>query len=119
MSTPRLAYLALAAGVFCIGWSAIFVKLAAVPGLTSAFYRSFFAAAVLLPWYFAQRLTRTGPAVPIAGLWTTAAAVLRHGGHLLLFGTASVPAQWPPTFEPVSSGHVSGTTVVITLAKRL
>lgn len=50
--------------------------------------------------------------------WTTAAAVLRAGGHLLLFGTASVPPQLPPTFEAVSSGQVSGTTAVITLARR-
>jgi hypothetical protein len=39
----KTAYLALALGVFCIGTSAIFVKIAAVPGTVSAFYRVFFA----------------------------------------------------------------------------
>ena len=42
------AYLALALGVFCIGTSAIFVKLAGVPGVVSAFYRVFIALLALL-----------------------------------------------------------------------
>src|SRR5579871_2759182 len=52
------SYLALAVGVFCIGWSAIFVKLAHVDGLSSAFYRLFFATAVLGPWWVARRPAR-------------------------------------------------------------
>jgi drug/metabolite transporter (DMT)-like permease len=46
---PKSAYLALALGVFCIGTSAIFVKIAEVPGTVSAFYRVFFAGLALLP----------------------------------------------------------------------
>jgi drug/metabolite transporter (DMT)-like permease len=44
----RIAYAALACGILCIGCSAIFVKIAAVPGTVSAFYRLLFAAPPLL-----------------------------------------------------------------------
>lgn len=49
------AYLALAFGVLCIGLSAIFVKIAAVPGVVSAFYRVFFASFVLVPLWLLRR----------------------------------------------------------------
>jgi drug/metabolite transporter (DMT)-like permease len=48
------AWLALAAGIVCIGFSAIFVKLAHVPGPISAFYRVLIAGAVLVPWWLAR-----------------------------------------------------------------
>jgi len=44
-----LAYLALAAGVICIAWSAIFVRWTDIPGPASAFYRLLLPALVLLP----------------------------------------------------------------------
>jgi len=44
------AYAALAIGVVAIAWSAIFVRWTHMPGLTSAFYRVFFAAVVLWPF---------------------------------------------------------------------
>ncbi|MBN2198734.1 MAG: DMT family transporter [Candidatus Aminicenantes bacterium] len=44
-SAPRAA---LAAGVLCIGFSALFVRWAAVPGVVSAFYRVLIASAGLL-----------------------------------------------------------------------
>jgi drug/metabolite transporter (DMT)-like permease len=49
------AYTVLAVGVMCIACSAIFVKVAAVPGSTSAFYRVLFAAAVAVPWCLCKR----------------------------------------------------------------
>ena len=52
--TSLLAYLALAAGIFCIGTSAIFVKIAHVPGTVSAFYRVLFAGMILLPLRLAR-----------------------------------------------------------------
>lgn len=55
-STP--AYLALAFGVVCIACSAIFVKIAALPGPTSAFYRVLFAALVAIPWCLWKRPSR-------------------------------------------------------------
>lgn len=56
----KTAYLALVLGVFCIGTSAIFVKIASVPGTVSAFYRVFFAGLALLP----LRLTREKLSMP-------------------------------------------------------
>src|SRR3954469_3797328 len=50
----RRATIALAVGVFGIGWSAILVRWSGVSGMVSAFYRLLFAALVLLPWYFAR-----------------------------------------------------------------
>jgi drug/metabolite transporter (DMT)-like permease len=52
------AYTALAIGVICIGTSAIFVKIANVPGLVSAFYRVFIAGIALLFLYFLRRKKR-------------------------------------------------------------
>jgi drug/metabolite transporter (DMT)-like permease len=48
------AYAALAIGVVCIGWSAIFVKFAGIPGPASAFYRMLFSGLVLIPWRLAR-----------------------------------------------------------------
>jgi len=54
---PRLgAILALGLGIVCIGFSAIFVKLATgVPGPASAFYRVLIAGVVVVPWWLAVR----------------------------------------------------------------
>ncbi len=47
------AYLCLLLGVFCIAWSAIFVKMAHAPALTSGFYRYFFCFIGLVPiWLY-------------------------------------------------------------------
>ena len=43
------AYVALGIGVVCIACAAIFAKIAAVPGATSAFYRVLFAGVVAIP----------------------------------------------------------------------
>ncbi|HZY44150.1 MAG TPA: DMT family transporter [Anaerolineae bacterium] len=53
--TTRAAYFILAFGIFCIGFSAIFVKLADLPGSTSGFYRLGIASIALLPIYLARR----------------------------------------------------------------
>jgi len=55
------AWLALALGTVCIGFSAIFVKLAHVAGPVSAFYRVLIAGAVLVPWWLARGARRPGP----------------------------------------------------------
>ncbi|MGH7130288.1 MAG: DMT family transporter, partial [Planctomycetaceae bacterium] len=47
------AYGALVFAVLGIAWSAIFIRWPAVPGPSSAFYRVFIAAAVLVPWWAA------------------------------------------------------------------
>jgi drug/metabolite transporter (DMT)-like permease len=48
------ARLCLLIGTVCIGFSAIFVRLAAVPGVVSAFYRVLIASVALLPLWLAQ-----------------------------------------------------------------
>jgi len=48
------AYVALAFGILCIGFSAIFVKTANVPGSVSSFYRVLFAGVALLPVWLAK-----------------------------------------------------------------
>lgn len=45
------AYGALAFAIFGVTWSAIFIRWAAVPGPSSAFYRVFIASLVLVPWW--------------------------------------------------------------------
>jgi drug/metabolite transporter (DMT)-like permease len=45
------AYMALAAGIMCIAWSAIFVRWTDIPGPASAFYRMLIPAVVLLPTF--------------------------------------------------------------------
>lgn len=45
-----VACLALTVGIVCIGFSAIFVKIAGAPGVVSAFYRVLFAGIVVVPW---------------------------------------------------------------------
>jgi drug/metabolite transporter (DMT)-like permease len=56
------AYLVLALGVFAIGWSAIFVRWAGVPGWTSAFWRMTLAQLVFVPWALAARGAKPRPA---------------------------------------------------------
>jgi drug/metabolite transporter (DMT)-like permease len=52
-SSSSLAWSALIIGIICIGFSAIFVKLAWVPGSVSAFYRLLFAAMAIIPiWIY-------------------------------------------------------------------
>jgi drug/metabolite transporter (DMT)-like permease len=58
----------------CIAFSAVFVKIAAVPGSSSAFYRVLFAALVAVPWFLWKR-----PSLP-----SRDAAVLTLGGGVFL-----------------------------------
>ena len=52
-NNPLLSYLALAAGILCIGWSAVFVRWTDIPGPASAFYRMLIPVVLLAPtWFF-------------------------------------------------------------------
>jgi len=96
------AYLALAVGVACIACSAIFVKVAAVPGSTSAFYRVLFAAAVAVPLSLWKRPTlpkRNAVVLTLAGgvffgielvLWQVALLVTSVANATLLANIAPV-----------------------------
>ncbi len=64
------SYLALGFGVICIACSAIFVKFAALPGPTSAFYRVLFAALIAVPcclWKHPPRPSRKAIILTFAG----------------------------------------------------
>lgn len=50
-----ISYIFLFIGIICIGWSAIFVKFADIPGPVSALYRFLIAGAVILPWQLFRR----------------------------------------------------------------
>jgi drug/metabolite transporter (DMT)-like permease len=68
------AYLALAAGIMCIAWSAIFVRWTDISGAASAFYRMLLPAVVLLPTHFMERErarigTRTLGIIALGGLF--------------------------------------------------
>jgi drug/metabolite transporter (DMT)-like permease len=52
-ASPLFAWSALALGIVCIGFSAIFVKLADVPGSVATFYRLLFATVAIIPiWIY-------------------------------------------------------------------
>src|ERR1700730_5104946 len=62
-NTPNAwPYLALAAGVLCIAWSAIFVRWTDIPGPASAFYRMLIPAVLLLPtWFIGPKSPHVSP----------------------------------------------------------
>jgi drug/metabolite transporter (DMT)-like permease len=88
-STLR-AYLALAAAIGGITWSAIFVRWAGIPGTASAFYRVLIAGAVLVPW----RLLRGGsrPVRPRAA-WIAIAGGVFFALDLALWNSAVLRTQ--------------------------
>lgn len=72
-------YLALAAGVFALSTSAIFVRLADAPSSTVAFYRLFIAAIVLAPALLASRACRR----ELAGIESSQWRLIAFAGVLL------------------------------------
>jgi drug/metabolite transporter (DMT)-like permease len=62
-------YFVLYFGILCISWSAIFVKLADVSGLGSAFYRMFIGTVGILPlWFYRRRPLNDWHSIRIAAL---------------------------------------------------
>lgn len=95
------AYVALGFGVLCIGLSAIFVKLAGVPGPVSAFYRVFFAVVLLTPWWLLRRRPLPSRRVLMAtcfgGLFFAADLVLWNSAIMLTdAGVATLLANNAP-----------------------
>jgi len=74
------AYLALLAAVAGVAWSAILVRWAGVPGVTSAFYRVLVAGAVLVPWRLARGSTKKGDSHLFSQIKGTAGAIAVLGG---------------------------------------
>jgi drug/metabolite transporter (DMT)-like permease len=54
-TSALLMYIILFTGILCIAWSAIFVKLADVSGLSSAFYRLFIGSLGIIPFWIYYR----------------------------------------------------------------
>jgi drug/metabolite transporter (DMT)-like permease len=94
--------------VLCIGWSALFVKLAGVPGPVSAFYRFMFPSLVLLPWWLTTR--RDCPAWPelrqifIGGLYIAGDLVLWNTSIML---TTAATATLLGNNAPIWVGLIS------------
>ena len=60
-------YLILFLGILCISWSAIFVKMADVSGLSSAFYRMFIGFLGVLPlWFYRHKPVKDKKSLLIA-----------------------------------------------------
>jgi drug/metabolite transporter (DMT)-like permease len=99
-ASTRRAYLALGFGILCIGLSAIFVKLAGVPGIVSGFYRVLIAALILVPLWLvrgAQAPARRVVALIVLGgvffgldlaLWNTALLMTSAAQATLLANNA-------------------------------
>ena len=88
-----IAYGALLLAISGIAWSAIFIRWSAVPGPSSAFYRVFIAALVLVPWRLAtaRRPRRDGvPRRPITrrGLLLAVGGGVFFGLDLALYNSA-------------------------------
>jgi drug/metabolite transporter (DMT)-like permease len=83
-TSPYFAYFALIFGILCIGFSAIFVKLANVPGSVSTFYRVFIAGIAILPiWAY------NGMKVPLRrDLWLIFIGAVLFAFDLFLWNSA-------------------------------
>ena len=97
-------YLALGAGIVCIGWSAIFVRWTDMPGPASAFYRMLIPAVVLLPtWLWnrnSPRVSRqTLAIIAVGGLFFALDLALYNTGILRTSaGNATLLGNQTPIF---------------------
>ncbi len=99
---PWFHYLLLLSGILCIAWSAIFVKLAGISGLGSAFYRMFIGFMGVLPfWLYFRKPVKDWRCVKIAilcgsffaidiALWNTSIMLSKAAISTLLANLAPV-----------------------------
>jgi drug/metabolite transporter (DMT)-like permease len=99
---PLLHFFFLGLGVLCISWSAIFVKLSGVPGLSTAFYRMAIGFIGVLPlWYLNRKSQVNWKGVKLAvvcgalfaidiSLWNTAIVISKASISTLLANLAPV-----------------------------
>jgi drug/metabolite transporter (DMT)-like permease len=95
-------YLVLLFGILCISWSAIFVKLAGISGLGSAFYRMFIGSLGIIPfWIYYRKPITDFKAIKIAvlcgfffgcdiSLWNTSILMSKAAVATLLANLAPV-----------------------------
>lgn len=88
MRTERrgAALLALAGGVMAIAWSAIFVRWAKIPGISSGFYRTAIASLLLLPLVILLRRGRGG--LTARTFWVTCLGGVFFAGDVGLWNIA-------------------------------
>jgi drug/metabolite transporter (DMT)-like permease len=108
-----IAYAALVIGIICIGFSAIFVKLADVPGSVSAFYRSAIAASVVIPWWLRTKHPypnrRDTRLILLAGVFFGIDIVLWNSGIMLTSAaTATLLANNAPLWVGLGSFFIFG-----------
>lgn len=104
MKSPLISYMTLFFGVFALSTSAIFVKLADAPVAITAFYRMFFAAAMLLPFLLLSRKNRQELLSLSKKQWGL--------GLLSGFFLAAHYVLW---FESLDYTSVASSTVIVTL----
>ncbi len=102
LRTSWLRYILLFVGVLCISWSAIFVKLSEVTGITTAFYRMFIGSIGVLPiwiYYKNPKFDRRGIGFAILSgllfgcdiaLWNTSITLSKASISTLLANLAPV-----------------------------
>jgi drug/metabolite transporter (DMT)-like permease len=80
-------YVALAAGIACVSWSAIFVRWTDMPGTASAFYRMLIAMAAVTPTWFFRRADARAARLDGETLWIISAGGLFFALDLAFFNT--------------------------------
>ncbi|MFM2032361.1 MAG: hypothetical protein RLZZ297_1126 [Chloroflexota bacterium] len=94
MNTQQRAWSALILGVVAISASPILVRLAGVPGTTSAFYRVFIGFLVLVPWYIARAYRAGGLTLPTGRTrWAILAGGLFFGIDLVFWNESLMHAS--------------------------
>ena len=83
-----LAYAALLVAISGIAWSAIFIRWSDVPGPSSAFYRVFIAALVLVPWRVLSALVSASERARVARVSRRAFLLALGGGVFFGFDLA-------------------------------
>lgn len=95
-------YILLFIGIFCISWSAIFVKIADVSGIASGFYRLFFGTIAIIPiWLYYKKPIKDLHGVKIAvicgilfasdiALWNTSIMLSKASISTLLANLAPI-----------------------------
>lgn len=104
LKSPLFSYIALFFGVFALSTSAIFVKLADAPATITAFYRMFFATAILLPFLLVNKKNRKEFSSLSKKQW----------GFGLLSGVF-LAAHYVLWFESLNYTSVASSTVIVTL----
>lgn len=82
--TSWIRYILLFVGVLCISWSAIFVKLSGVSGITTAFYRMFIGSIGVIPiWIYYKN-----PKFDRRGIWFAILSGVLFASDIALWNTS-------------------------------